>query len=164
MKVEDISMYKISTNELYHHGVKGMKWGVRRYQNEDGTLTTLGKRVRKSKWNQPTVKQGKGKDNATPAQIVLKNANTMTNGGKQITSAAKRMQKTEVRDYSNLTDAEIRERVNRLNLERQLNQLETGNVRSGFDYASDILDITSGVIGIAGGIAGIMALMNFKRT
>lgn len=30
-------------NELYHHGVKGMKWGVRRYQNADGSLTTAGK-------------------------------------------------------------------------------------------------------------------------
>ena len=30
-------------NELYHHGVKGMKWGVRRFQNKDGTLTNLGK-------------------------------------------------------------------------------------------------------------------------
>ena len=30
-------------NELYHHGVKGMKWGVRRYQNPDGSLTSKGK-------------------------------------------------------------------------------------------------------------------------
>lgn len=30
--------------ELYHHGVKGMKWGVRRYQNKDGSLTEAGKK------------------------------------------------------------------------------------------------------------------------
>ena len=33
---------EIYGNELYHHGIKGMKWGVRRYQNPDGTLTPAG--------------------------------------------------------------------------------------------------------------------------
>lgn len=34
--------------ELYHHGIRGMKWGKRRYQNKDGSLTPEGlKRYRK---------------------------------------------------------------------------------------------------------------------
>ena len=36
------------TDELYHHGIKGQKWGVRRYQNEDGTYTSLGKERRRT--------------------------------------------------------------------------------------------------------------------
>lgn len=31
-----------NTDELYHHGIKGQRWGVRRFQNEDGTLTRKG--------------------------------------------------------------------------------------------------------------------------
>lgn len=34
----------MNRNYLYHHGVKGMKWGIRRYQNQDGSLTAAGKK------------------------------------------------------------------------------------------------------------------------
>lgn len=37
-------MWVYRTNEIYHTGVKGMKWGVRRYQNPDGTLTAAGRK------------------------------------------------------------------------------------------------------------------------
>ena len=34
----------MENNYLYHHGILGQKWGVRRFQNEDGSLTPQGKR------------------------------------------------------------------------------------------------------------------------
>ena len=34
----------MSNAELYHHGVKGQRWGIRRYQNKDGSLTPYGKK------------------------------------------------------------------------------------------------------------------------
>ncbi len=46
--------YILSSNgELYHWGVKGQKWGVRRYQNKDGTLKPAGRKRRKdtSNWS-----------------------------------------------------------------------------------------------------------------
>lgn len=39
-----MSNYVIVGGELYHHGVKGMHWGIRRYQNKDGSLTPAGKK------------------------------------------------------------------------------------------------------------------------
>lgn len=39
--------YWADENELEHHGVKGQRWGIRRYQNADGTLTIAGKLARR---------------------------------------------------------------------------------------------------------------------
>lgn len=54
----------LRSDELMHHGIKGMRWGVRRYQNEDGSLTDLGRKRYGSKENfeyQQKVKKAKRK-------------------------------------------------------------------------------------------------------
>ena len=48
-------------DELYHHGIKGMKWGVRRFQRKDGSLTSAGK---KRYLDDPSVKSSKAKMDA----------------------------------------------------------------------------------------------------
>ena len=48
--------YIVNSDELCHHGVKGQKWGVRRYQNADGTLTEKGK-ARLAKYQAKQLKE-----------------------------------------------------------------------------------------------------------
>lgn len=56
-------IYKYESDELAHHGVVGMKWGVRRYQKKDGSLTPAGKK-RRAKL-EAELKQLGGKKNAS---------------------------------------------------------------------------------------------------
>ena len=65
---------RISNDELYHHGIKGQKWGVRRYQNPDGSLTTEGKKKYGS-----VEKFNKRKDNMLKALTAAQVANVGIN-------------------------------------------------------------------------------------
>ena len=88
----------MNERELVHYGIKGMKWGILRYQNPDGTLTAAGK-VR----DRMTRKRN------------LKKAEKILKGSK----------KTVKRRLSQITDEELQKAVNRLQLERTYKTLTT---------------------------------------
>lgn len=57
------------SNELYHHGIKGMKWGIRRYQNYDGSYTQKGL----DRYNKASEKYDQAKKRKKEAKAALKN-------------------------------------------------------------------------------------------
>ena len=90
----------ISDEELYHHGIKGMKWGIRRYQNADGSLTNAGKKRAERKLNKLFKKSDKAisKYKSYDRQYKIadagaKKALTPSQYGRWVTSGA-RMDKT----------------------------------------------------------------------
>ena len=67
----------VAHNELYHHGIKGQKWGIRRYQNPDGTLTEEGK-IRYRKFNDAAIAKNKLVEDYQPIKSTIKNWNETT--------------------------------------------------------------------------------------
>lgn len=71
-------------DELMHYGIKGMKWGVRRYQNKDGTLTAAGKKREREQT------KGWSKEAKEARRIKRKSVNQMTN--KELQTLNRRME------------------------------------------------------------------------
>lgn len=67
--MEYCDYYDRYDEELYHHGIKGQKWGVRRYQNKDGSLTPAGRKRQAKQEYDAEVKAAKAKYKNTKRDI-----------------------------------------------------------------------------------------------
>lgn len=112
----------MDNNELMHHGVKGMKWGVRRYQKKDGSLTVLG-RYKQYKTNK---QRNKNLEKAREVKAAKKKA------------ANQPVQKK--KSVKEMSDAELQAAIRRLEMEQRYNQLSPKKVSKGKKVVDAILN------------------------
>ena len=113
-------IYYVYSDELTHHGIKGQKWGIRRFQNPDGTLTEAGKRRYGTAENLAagkTLKQIKKEKEEKEKEE--KEKERLINSG-NAASIKKNAYK--------LTDEEFQRALNRLDKTKKLNEISAANL------------------------------------
>lgn len=91
--------YRIVTDdELYHYGVEGMHWGVRRYQNPDGSLTAAGKKRYYKELKKTVVKNERRRETAAARNVLDKNIGGDTSRNKRVSRELKQIRDAETRE------------------------------------------------------------------
>lgn len=166
-------------NTLTHAGIKGMKWGVRRYQNKDGSLTPAGKKrydrdVRendaKKKENRIII-DPKGdphrwvKEDTRRAKDVVDSSESMVNELKKVNNKFGSGPKKQKMDLSKMSDKEMRDQINRALLEKQYNDMfAPQKVSKGKEFMSKTLEVAGTTLAITGSALGVALAIRDLRT
>lgn len=177
-------------DELYHYGAKGMKWGRRRYQNPDGSLTDAGKKryardAREKEFGKYDESQGvyykqSKKNGRTDLSVdadryvtedmqrtkrLMDSTSHMTNQLRNVSDNSSRSSKKRASvDLSHMSDKELRDEINRAMLERQYNDIfNPQKVSKGKERLGKALRVSGDVLAIGSSALGIaLAIKELK--
>lgn len=146
---------KFMNNVLTHHGIPGQRWGVRRFQDKNGGLTPAGKK----RYSASDNTLGKTKS-------IAESSSKITSEAKKINESISDMRRsaTKSKDLSKMTDLELRNKVNRMNLERQYSDLSSNQTARGQSYVSGILEVAGSTLAITSSALAIaLSIRQLKK-
>jgi hypothetical protein len=142
--------------ELYHYGIPGMKWGVRRFQNRNGSLTPKGKK----RYGEVTKKDLERNKRVADSSLSLVNTVKDANVNAMKRSAKRRKSM----DLSKMSDKEMRDKINRALLERQYEDMfNPKTVSRGRQITNDILQTVGTGLAITGSALGVAVAIKELR-
>lgn len=131
----------IGEDVIEHSGVKGMRWGIRRYQNPDGTLTSAGR-----------ARYGKSSAGGSKTSSKIAKKRVKNEGGKkkvkaleekrkeQATTVKKTVEPPKKKSVKDMSDAELQSAINRMQLEQRYSQLNPQQVSKGKKFVQSTMN------------------------
>lgn len=151
-------------DELYHHGIKGQKWGLRRFQNKDGTRTALGKKRERAGGFGAAIKRIAAKRKKAK---LLKKAREANLAKKALEKMQEEKRKKIMKDpgqvrkhIDEFSTAELKDIQTRLEIDKKLADLQKDKITRGKDYIATAANVLSNSINIYNGISAAMNTMN----